>query len=148
MLICLNKNCNFTSKPNKILWSCAICNQDFKSGAIPYNPLEIEIIKKIIKQTLYLKQYAHPNKVPCCKVNTFFTEFHHKKKCNGVLYTGELNDEVIIVCEKCHAINFYQRFIWICPKCGNHFRDDEHKEVYLSDESDKNNTFLSDSSLK
>ena len=143
MLICLNKNCNFTSKPNKILWSCAICNQDFKSGAIPYNPLEIEIIKKIIKQTLYLKQYAHPNKVPCCKVNTFFTEFHHKKKCNGVLYTGELNDEVIIVCEKCHAINFYQRFIWICPKCGNHFRDDEHKEVYLSDESDKNNTFKS-----
>ena len=143
MLICLNKNCNFTSKPNKILWSCAICNQDFKSGAIPYNPLEIEIIKKIIKQTLYLKQYAHPNKVPCCKVNTFFTEFHHKKKCNGVLYTGELNDEVIIVCEKCHAINFYKRFIWICPKCGNHFRDDEHKEVYLSDESDKNNTFKS-----
>ena len=78
-LLCLNKNCNFSSRPNKILWTCSICNQDFKSGAIPYNPLDLEIIKKIIKQTLYLKQYAHPNKVPCCKVNVFFSEFYHKK---------------------------------------------------------------------
>ena len=149
MLICLNKNCNFTSKPNKILWTCAICNQDFKSGAIPYNPLEIEIVKKIIKQTLYLKQYAHPNKVPCCKVNIFFTEFHHKKKCDGVLYTGELNNEVIIVCEKCHAINFYERFIWICPKCGNKFKDEGNKENTLSDDlSDKNNTFKSSEDRK
>ena len=48
-LLCLNKNCNFSSRPNKILWTCSICNQDFKSGAIPYNPLDLEIIKKIIK---------------------------------------------------------------------------------------------------
>ena len=150
MLLCLNKNCNFTSKPNKILWTCAICNQDFKSGAIPYNPLEIEIIKKVIKQTLYLKHYAHPNKVPCCKVNIFFSEFHHKKKCDGVLYTGELNNEVIIVCEKCHAINFYERFIWICPKCGNKFKDEGNKENTLSDDlySDKNSTFKSSGDKK
>ena len=138
-LICHNKNCNFSSNPNKILWTCSICNQDFKSGAIPYNPLDLEIIKKVIKQTLYLKQYAHPNKVPCCKVNVFFSEFYHKKKCDGVLYTGELNHELIIVCEKCHAVNFYERFIWTCPKCGNKFRDD-NKNNNLSDEkSDKDN---------
>ena len=134
-LECLNKNCNFSSKPNKILWTCSICNQDFKSGAIPYNPLDLEIIKKVIKQTLYLKQYAHPNKVPCCKVNVFFSEFYHKKKCDGVLYSGELNHEVIIVCEKCHAINFYERFIWTCPKCGNKFRDD-NKDNLSDDNSD------------
>ena len=135
MLQCLNKNCNFTSKPYKILWTCSICNQDFKSGAMPYNPLELEVIKKVIKQTLYLKQYAHPNKVPCCKVNVFFSEFSHKKKCDGVLYTGELNHEIIIVCEKCHAINFYERFIWTCPKCGNQFRDENQNNNSLSDEN-------------
>ena len=135
MLVCLNKNCNFSTKPNKILWTCSICNQDFKSGAMPYNPLELEVVKKVIKQTLYLKQYAHPNKVPCCKVNVFFTEFHHKKKCEGVLYTGELNHEVIIVCEKCHAVNFYERFIWTCPKCGNKFKDINERENSLSEDS-------------
>ena len=44
-LVCLNKNCNFTTKPNKILWTCSICNKDFKSGAIPYNPLILWIQK-------------------------------------------------------------------------------------------------------
>ena len=149
MLICLNKNCNYTTKPEKILWTCSICNQDFKSGAIPYNPLELEVIKKIIKQTLYLKQYAHPNKVPCCKVNVFFSEFKHKKHCDGILYTGELNHEVIIVCEKCHAVNFYERFVWNCPKCGNKFKDDNRKESTLSDDnSEKNNTLPSNESKK
>ena len=135
MLICVNKNCNFSTKPNKILWTCSICNQDFKSGAMPYNPLDNKIIKKIIKQTLYLKQYAHPNKVPCCKLNVFYTEFYHKKNCDGILYNGELNDVAIIVCEKCHAVNYYERFIWICPKCGNKFRDENGHKNSLSDEN-------------
>ena len=149
MLICQNKNCNFSTKPDQILWTCSICNQDFKSGAMPYNPLDLEVIKKIIRQTLYLKQYAHPNKVPCCKLNVFFTEFYHKKKCEGVLYTGELNQEVIIVCERCHAVNFYERFIWTCPRCGNKFRDESKKENNLSDDnSDKNDTFKSNEDVK
>ena len=150
-LVCLNKNCNFTTKPNKILWTCSICNKDFKSGAIPYNPLDSEIIKKIIKQTLYLKQFAHPNKVPCCKVNVFYSEFYHKKKCDGILYTGELNHEVIIVCEKCHAVNYYERFIWTCPKCGNKFREDENKDNSVNEENSdisNNNTFKSSDDRK
>ena len=149
MLQCLNKNCNLNIKPNKILWTCSICNQDFKSGAMPYNPLELEVLKKVIKQTLYLKQHAHPNKVPCCKVNVFFTEFHHKKKCEGVLYTGELNQEVIIVCEKCHAVNFYERFIWTCPKCGNKFKDENNRENSISEETEeKSNTLKSNEDKK
>ena len=135
MLVCLNKKCNFTSKPLRILWTCSICQEDFKSKAIPYNPLDLEIIKKIIKQTLFLKQRAHPNKVPCCKINVFFTEFFHKKKCPGILYTGELNSDIIIVCDKCHAINFYDRFIWTCPNCGNKFKDEkEEKESSISED--------------
>ena len=137
MLVCLNKRCNFTSKPTRILWTCSICHEDFKSGAIPYNPLDLEIIKKIIKQTLFQKQRAHPNRVPCCKVNVFFTEFHHKKKCSGILYSGELNNDVIIVCDKCHAINFYDRFIWTCPKYGNKFKDE--KDNSISDDNLESN---------
>ena len=123
-LICLNKKCNFISKPNKILWNCSICKQDFNSGANPYNPLDIELIKNVIKQTLSLKQLAHPKKVPCCKFNIFSSEFYHNNKCDGILYSGKLNREQIIVCEKCNDINFYERFIWTCPKCGNKFTDD------------------------
>ena len=53
----------------------------------------------------------------------FFSNFYHKKDCEGILYVGELNHKIIIVCEKCKAINFYERFIWTCPSCGVRFRD-------------------------
>ena len=149
MLICLNKKCNFISKPSRIVWTCSICQEDFKCGAIPYNPLDLEIIKKIIKQTLFQKQKAHPYKVPCCKLNVFFTEFYHKKKCFGILYTGELNNDIIIVCDKCHAINFYDRFIWTCPKCENKFKDEkDDKENSISEDISDNtgNSYLTISS--
>ena len=32
-LICLNKNCNFSSKPEHIIWGCHLCGEEFKSGA-------------------------------------------------------------------------------------------------------------------
>ena len=134
MLVCLNKRCNYTSRPSNILWTCSICHEDFKSGAIPFNPLDLEIIKKVIKQTLFQKQRAHPYKVPCCNINVFFTEFHHKKRCPGSLYFGELNNDAIIVCDKCHAINFYDRFIWTCPKCGNTFKDEKEKDNNINDD--------------
>ena len=122
MLNCTNTNCKFVSKPKRILWTCNNCQVEFTSEAKVYNPLDIEIINKAIKQTLLLKHRAHPNKMPCCKLNIFFTEFYHKKSCKGILYLGEINDKLIIVCEKCHAINYYERFIWTCPKCQTKFR--------------------------
>ena len=100
MLNCINKQCNFVSKPRHISWTCNICKKDFTSGAKVYNPLEVEIIQRVIKQTLLLKQRAFPKIVPCCKLNVHFTEFYHKKNCRGILYLGKnKNDESIIVCE-------------------------------------------------
>ena len=152
MLNCSNKNCQFISKPKRILWTCNNCKKDFTSEAIVYNPLDVEIIQKAIKQTLLLKHRAHPNKMPCCRLNIFFTEFYHKKTCKGILYLGEINDELIIVCEKCHAINYYSRFIWTCPKCQTKFRTikkertqsnySNHKSEILN--SDKSSSLKSD----
>ena len=133
MLNCINKSCNFTSKPKRILWSCNNCQKDFTSEAIVYNPLDVEIIQKAIKQTLLLKHRAHPNKMPCCKLNVFFTEFYHNKNCKGILYLGEINNELIIVCEKCQAINYYARFIWTCPKCQTKFRA-KNKDIIQNDD--------------
>ena len=152
-LRCTNKRCNINLKPSRILWTCNVCNADFKSGAIPYNPLEIILIRKIIKQTLKLKQRAHPNKMPCCRLNVYFTSFYHKKNCNGILYTGEYNNNLVVVCEKCKSINFYNRFVWTCPKCGKKFRDTKSKRNSstsinntdeLSDEENCNRIFDSD----
>ena len=144
MLQCLNKKCKFTSKPSKILWTCSICQTDFKSSAIPYNNLELEAIKKIINQALIQKHKAHPDKIPCCKLNVFFTDFYHNNKCDGILYTGELNDDVIIVCEKCHKINFYDRFIWTCPKCGKKFKYDKSNinEDYTDSDKEKEKNLI------
>ena len=69
MLTCLNKKCNYISKPNNIIWTCNICQKDFMSNAIPYNPLEIKMVKNVIRHTLLLKHRAHPNNLPCCKLS-------------------------------------------------------------------------------
>ena len=123
ILTCLNQKCQFTTKPSKILWTCTLCNSDFKSEAIPYNPLDVLRTQKLVEQTILLKHKAHPKKMPCCKLNVFFTDFFHKIECDGLLYEMELNDKIIVACEKCKAINYYERFKWTCPKCGKRFRD-------------------------
>ena len=56
--MCLNKKCEFVSKPTRILWTCMVCKTEFKSGAIPYNPLDGEVTRRLISQTLLLKHKA------------------------------------------------------------------------------------------
>ena len=147
MLNCSNKNCQFISKPKRILWTCNNCKKDFTSEAIVYNPLDVEIIQKAIKQTLLLKHRAHPNKMPCCRLNIFFTEFYHKKTCKGILYLGEINDELIIVCEKCQAINYYSRFIWTCPKCQTKFRTKKKERTQSNYSNHKSEDLSCDKSI-
>ena len=124
LLTCLNNKCGFTSKPNRILWTCCTCKKEFKSGGIPYNPLDIQVTKKLVIQTIILKHKAHPKKMICgCKLNVYFTEFYHSQKCEGILYESELDDNTIIVCEKCKMITYIDRFIWTCPKCNKKFKN-------------------------
>ena len=39
------------------------------------------------------------------------------------------NKKWVIVCDKCHAINNCQNFIWTCPKCGKRTRESNNNEV-------------------
>ena len=121
-LVCKNKRCNFVSKPESILWKCFICTKDFRSGAKIYNQLEFRILKKAIKFALLLKKKAAPKELPCgCEKDISKLTFYHKEQCRGELYQGLLIDKEIIVCSKCHSINFEEKFNWICPICSAKF---------------------------
>ena len=121
-LVCKNKRCNFVSKPESILWKCFICTKDFRSGAKIYNQLEFRILKKAIKFALLLKKKAAPKELPCgCEKDISKLTFYHKDQCRGELYQGLLIDKEIIVCSKCHSINFEEKYNWICPICSAKF---------------------------
>ena len=121
-LICLNKKCNFIAKPQSIIWNCLICKKEFKSDAKIYNPLEIKIMKRSVHLALIFKKPIFPNEIPCCKANPKELIFYHKNDCKGELFEGIFNNKIIIVCSKCHAVNFYDKFIWTCPLCKKRFR--------------------------
>jgi len=117
-LVCLNKKCNFTSKPESILWVCNICTEEFRSQAKIYNPLEFQILKKSINYALLKQIKASPKELPChCTKNISKLVFYHKEECKGELYKGMLIDRPMLVCSRCKAINFEEKFTWICPIC-------------------------------
>ena len=120
-LLCLNKDCNFESKPKSIIWKCTFCSKEFRSNAKVYNPLEFQLIKKAINFALLMKIKASPSLLPCCKKDIKELEFYHKEECKGILYKGYLNGKIILVCKRCHAMNFLEKFNWICPLCGKKF---------------------------
>ena len=93
-------------------------------------------MKKSINHALLLKKYIYPTDLPCCNRNPKDLKFFHKNDCKGELYEGKLNGKVIIVCSKCRAFNFYERFIWTCPNCWKKFNHIKvHGECYLKKEN-------------
>ena len=123
-LQCHNKGCTFNEVPHNLEWSCYVCNKVFCSNVKVYNPVEVQQIKDIIKLTLLIRKKAHPSRVTCCKnLNVLSEDFYHKRECKGLLYFGEYKKRIIIVCDKCKAINFESKFIWTCPQCESRFKD-------------------------
>ena len=124
-LKCINPNCGFTCKPNLIDWICSQCQEKFISGILVYNPLEKIHITDEINQALLIKKRAHPLSVPCCKdINILFTEFIHRKHCKGILYFGDFKKKKIVVCGKCKAANYFEKFVWTFPHCFKNFTDE------------------------
>ena len=141
MLNCLNKDCNFISESKDFLYKCYKCNTNFNSDVIVYNPLIIKIIEKIINRILLIKNKAYPKSIPCCGLNIEdSTIFYHNINCKGILYLGKYNDDLIIVCEKCLAINYYENFIWTCPKCQNRFK--EENNIIIKDIEEDNEDYI------
>ena len=121
-LICLNRKCNFTSKPEDIIWKCITCGIEFTSYAKVYNPLHFKLLNNSIKFAMIKQIKAAPKKLPCgCSKDPSKLIFYHKEECKGELLKGILLDKNIIVCNKCLAINFEEKFNWICPLCGIKF---------------------------
>ena len=130
MLNCLNKKCNLISDPKDISYICNKCKLNFNSEIIIYNPLNNEIMQKNINQILLIKNKAQPKQIPCCDlIIEKSTIFYHNNNCKGILYLGKINEDLIIVCENCHAINYYENFIWTCPKCQNRFKEENNNFV-------------------
>jgi len=129
-LKCLN--CRFVSSQKNMDWKCNICSKSFKSDVIVYNKSEVNYIKKIISYGLLMKKLAHPVKLPCCKnIDTKTTIFYHKKECKGTIYFAEFHSKLIIICEKCKAVNNFRKFIWTCPECSLRFKDTNWEENEL-----------------
>ena len=122
-------NCRFISSPNNMEWNCNICSQPFKSDVIIYNKCEVNYVKKIINYALLIKKKARPAKLPCCKnLDLKTTPFYHKKNCKGIIYFAEFHKKLIIICEKCKAVNNFGKFIWTCPQCFLRFKDIKWQE--------------------
>ena len=138
-LICLNNNCNFEAKPNSILWKCTFCSKEFRSNVKVYNPLEFQNMKRAINNALLMKIKGNPKILPCCKKDTTDLTFYHKEECKGILYKGFLNGREILVCIKCHAMNFADKFHWICPLCGKKFHLYHHGQSITPFKLRKNN---------
>ena len=121
-LQCLNKKCKFVSKPEDIAWTCITCGKEFISYAKIYNPLDFQVLNRSIKFALVKQIKAAPKKLPCnCTKDSSKLTFYHKEECKGILLKGILMENAIIVCSKCNAINFEDKFSWICPLCGIKF---------------------------
>ena len=120
-LICLNQKCNFVSESKSIIWKCKLCQKEFSSTAKIFNPLENKILQNSVFKCLLYKEISVPQKLYCCCLIKGDIKYTHNKKCDGELYKGLLNENQIVVCSKCHAVNYYEKFIWTCPLCDIKF---------------------------
>ena len=135
-LICLK--CGLELGQFNIKWKCIICRKEFTSAAKVYNPYEFKLMKIAIKDAIFNEKEAKPDYIPCCNISKNEIqnyEFQHKKECDGLLYEGELNKKKIIVCSKCHMLNFYEFHKWMCPLCKERFLC---KNIKDDDEEDRN----------
>ena len=129
--------CNFKCDPMSIFWTCHLCLDEFTSNAKIYNPLEFKLVKQAINDAIIEKKIIKPLEISCCKLDLSKTLFYHKLECNGSLYKGMYDNQTIVVCEKCKAMNFYYHFVWTCPKCYRKFNQKQILQKKVSDDNFK-----------
>ena len=118
------KNCKLDVDPLMIVWTCNICNKEFKSKAKKYNPLEFQEEEKSIKEAFIYKIIVKPNELPCKCISYKEMKnrnFYHNKKCKGLMYFGKLKKNEIVVCSECKCFYDIKKFLWFCPICEKNF---------------------------
>ena len=120
------KKCNNETDPLDIIWTCSLCQKNFKSNAKIYNPLEYKKIKLKIRDAMIYKRIAKPKMMPCKCIKEEEidkTDFYHniKEGCYGVMYYTQLGDKQFLVCSTCLTIYPINEFIWCCPICKFNF---------------------------
>ena len=142
--------CNIQINPYEISWKCVLCNSPFFSEPKVYNKYELKMMLLEIKNALFKGIEAKPRYLPCCKIfgeKVKSYKYLHKNECNGILYEGELNNKKIVVCSKCHMLNYYENQFWLCPVCkvrfhlkiGNNNLNEINNERYQNMETISNN---------
>ena len=134
LLYCIK--CNIQMNQSDIKWKCILCNKSFHSEAKIYNKYEYKLMTLAIKKTLFKAIEAKPKYLPCCNIygdDVKLYKYFHKKECNGLLYEGELNKKKIVVCSKCHMLNFYENQYWLCPICKVRFHIQIKNNISLFD---------------
>ena len=149
-LVCLNKKCNFEANPKRIIWKCSVCSSDFTSSAKAYNPLEIKLYKNAINYSFLIGEKARPFKINYCNHcmgDISRATFYHKKDCKGELYMSKLNNKEVVVCSKCHGMNFYSQYSWLCPFCNKKIKnknclgENEYTENFNKKNKDNKNDY-------
>ncbi len=132
LIIC--KTCLTCEENKEKIYQCKICSSQFKSSLKPYDEDENDVIQQIIKLNIKEKLKAKPSFMKGALFNDFCKcllsykdKFFHSSKdgCNGILYKGEVDDLITVVCSECNFSTFEKWFTWTCPKCNTlHDRDE------------------------
>lgn len=138
-------NCRYRAVPSHAKWKCKKCGDFFKSEVKFFNKFELKPLQNSVKSAIIEGKVAKPKIVGCCEVNINTTEFYHKETCKGILYLGEMNKRTIVVCSQCLAMNYYDDYVWCCPKCNNRFKVsyNQRKESNNNNTNTNNNTNIS-----
>lgn len=145
MILC--KNCLYISNNIESEYICKHCNKKFYTKAKIYDVDEKYIINQVKKLSLKSKIKVKPsfltgkpiNDKCGCLIN--YKEYTHnsKNKCNGILYKGELDEMIYIICGDCEFTSLEKWMNWHCPKCGLQFTyEDFHTKIRKDDERIKN----------
>ena len=117
------KSCKFMIDPLDVVWKCIRCTKEFKSRAVPYNPLSFKIVKMCVKYAWINRNYVKPVEMGCeCKMDSVDVDFRHNDKCDGVMFLGYLNGKDVVVCSKCGNFCSVKKFDWRCPTCKKTFK--------------------------
>ena len=103
-------------------WICENCDKPFKSKVREYIRFETKPKVNCVRDALVHKILARPAEMPCCGSDLrYFTFLHEKNWCEGIYYSGYLQNIEMAVCFECRLV---QKLLDVClafPDCGNNF---------------------------